>query len=195
MGRPVRRRARDSEATRAQILGAARERFATDGYERTTIRAVAADAGIDPALVMRYFGNKEKLFAEAADFDLRLATIPALPRERAGEVLLAHFLERWEADGTFTALVRAAVTNEVAKKKVRAVFSAQVLPAIAALCGEDKTVPLRAGLVASQLMGVALSRYVLELPPAVAMSRSELLANVGATLQRYLTGKLAASAP
>ena len=63
---------RRSDRTRAAILAAARERFAADGYERATIRAIAADAAIDPAMVMRYFGNKEKLFAAAAEFDLRL---------------------------------------------------------------------------------------------------------------------------
>ena len=71
---------------------------------------------------MRYFGSKEKLFAAAADFDLRLPDLRALPRDRIGAALVEHFVERWEADDTFMALIRAAVTNEAAAKQVRAVL-------------------------------------------------------------------------
>src|SRR5436190_14098251 len=87
---------RRSDATRAAILGAARERFAADGYERATIRAIAADAGIDPAMVMRYYGSKDRLFAAAAEFDLRLPDLTSVPRTRLGETLVGHFLDRWE---------------------------------------------------------------------------------------------------
>nr|BFE85124.1 hypothetical protein GCM10020093_077250 [Planobispora longispora] len=75
---------RSSEDTKTLILAAARERFAADGYERATIRAIAADAKIDPSMVMRYFGNKDKLFAAAADVDLRLPDLAALPARRWG---------------------------------------------------------------------------------------------------------------
>ncbi|WP_369028272.1 TetR/AcrR family transcriptional regulator, partial [Nocardia farcinica] len=78
---------RSSEETKAVILAAARERFAADGYDRATIRAIAGDAGIDPAMVMRYFGNKERLFAAAAEFDLELPDLTAVPREQIGETL------------------------------------------------------------------------------------------------------------
>src|SRR3954468_1292530 len=94
-------RPRRSDATRAAILAAARGRFAADGYERATIRAIAADASIDPAMVMRYFGNKEKLFAAAADFDLRLPDLSAVPPGEVGRALVRHFLDRWESDDTF----------------------------------------------------------------------------------------------
>src|SRR5215475_12345758 len=96
--------ARRSDLTRAAILKAARRRFAADGYERATIRAIAAEAGIDPAMVMRYYGNKERLFAAAAEFDLRLPDAAQLPRSGYGKALVQHFLDRWEADGTFVAL-------------------------------------------------------------------------------------------
>ncbi|MDG4862133.1 helix-turn-helix domain containing protein, partial [Streptomyces sp. T-3] len=68
-------KARRSDATRAAILAAARERFAADGYERATIRAIARDAGIDPSMVMRYYGNKEGLFSAAAEFDLQFGEL------------------------------------------------------------------------------------------------------------------------
>jgi AcrR family transcriptional regulator len=183
---------RNSETTKDLILGAARERFAADGYERATIRAIAEGAEIDPALVMRYFGNKEKLFAAAADFDLRLPDLTALPRHQVGAALVEHFMDRWETDDTFMALVRAAVTNEAAAKKVRTVLSGQVAPVVAALSGEPQRAPLRAGLVASQVLGMAICKYILRLPPAVAMSRADVIKWIGPTVQRYLVGNLGA---
>src|SRR5689334_16166735 len=95
---------RRSDATRLAILEAARERFAADGYERATIRAIATQADIDPALVMRYYGSKEGLFAAAAQFDLRLPDLGRTRRTDLGATLIAHFLEVWEKDETFFAL-------------------------------------------------------------------------------------------
>ncbi|MFO0556124.1 MAG: TetR family transcriptional regulator [Polyangiaceae bacterium] len=184
-------RSRDAEASRAAILAAARQRFASDGYERATLRAIAGDVGIDPAMVIRYFGNKEKLFAEAADFDLRLPDLSALPRTRIGAAIVDHFMERWEEDDTFMALVRAAATHEAAAKRVRAVLSAQVTPAVAKLSDDAARAPERAALVASQVLGMALCRYVLKLPPLVGMSRAEVVAWLGPTIARYVTGKAA----
>lgn len=182
-------RARRSDATKAGILAAARERFATDGYERATIRAIAAEARIDPAMVMRYFGNKAKLFAAAAEFDLHLPDLTAVPRADLGRTLIAHFLERWEGDDTLRALLRAAVTNKAALAQVRSIFATQLLPTMAAICANRETAPTRAGLVATQAMGLALTRYLLRLPPVVAMSRAEIIRWIGPTLQRYLTGE------
>jgi AcrR family transcriptional regulator len=181
-------RLRDAEGTKAAILTAARERFAADGYERATIRAIAADAKIDPALVMRYFGNKEKLFAAAASFDLGLPDLSALPRHCTGAALVAHFIDRWERDDTFMALLRAAATNELAAQRVLSVLGGQVAPVIARLSGEPTQAATRAGLVASQILGVALCRYVLRLPALVAMPRSEMIDWLGPTVQRYITG-------
>src|SRR3954453_22089040 len=88
-----------AERTRAAILRAARERFAADGYEGTTIRAVAAAAGVDPSMVMRYYGSKQGLFAAAAEFDLALPDLSQVPAERLGETGGAHFLTRWGGAG------------------------------------------------------------------------------------------------
>jgi len=182
-------RARRSEATRTAILAAARERFAAEGYERATIRAIAADASIDPAMVMRYFGSKERLFAAAAEFDLRLPDLTAVPPDAVGDALVSHFLARWESDETLTALLRAGVTHEAAATRMRAIFAAQVAPALARLCDDPAEVPTRAGLVATQILGLALCRYVLRLPPLVAMSRDEVVRWFGPTMQRYLRGR------
>ena len=178
---------RRSDATRAAILVAARERFAQDGYERATIRAIAADAAIDPSMVMRYYGNKEKLFAAAAEFDLQLPDAAAIPADQAGAVLARHFLQRWEGDDTLTALLRAAATNEAAADRMRDLFGAQLLPVVAAVCPDPADAPRRAGLVASQMLGLALCRFVLRLPPMVAMPAEEAAGWVGPTIQRYLT--------
>jgi AcrR family transcriptional regulator len=181
---------RDSKTTTAAILAAARERFAADGYDRATIRAIASDADIDPALVMRYFGSKEKLFAAAADFDLRLPDMTALARGRVGAAFVEHFMDRWEVDDTFMALIRAAVTNEMAAKRVRAVLAGQVSAMVAALASDPTQAGVRAGLVSSQILGMALCRYVLRLPPVVGMSRAEVVGWLGPTVQRYITGSL-----
>ncbi|MFE9203422.1 TetR family transcriptional regulator [Micromonospora sp. NPDC007230] len=181
-------RARRSDTTREAILRAARERFAADGYDRATIRAIAADAGIDPAMVMRYYGNKEKLFAAAAEFDLHLPDARQLPRENLGEALVRHFLHRWEVDDSLAALLRAAVTNNAAAERMRQIFATQVTPAVAAGCPDPAQAGRRAGLIATQILGLALCRYVVQLPPVVAMTPDELAAQVGPTLDRYLTG-------
>ena len=181
-------KARRSDATRAAILTAARERFAADGYERATIRAIAADARIDPSMVMRYYGNKEKLFAAAAEFDLRLPDLTSVPREEVGARLTGHLVDRWEHDDTLMALLRAAVTNQAAAERMRELFAAQLGPAVAALVTDPAEVPVRAGLVATQTLGFALTRYVLRLPPVVALDRDAVVTWLGPTLQRYLTG-------
>jgi AcrR family transcriptional regulator len=182
-------RPRRSDATRAAILAAARERFASDGYERATIRAIAADAGIDPAMVMRYYGTKDKLFASAAEFDLRLPDPRTMPRDEIGTRVVAHFLERWESDDTLMALLRAGVTNEAAAERLRGIFASQVATGVAAVAADPSEVATRSGLVASQILGVALTRYVLRLPPVAAMSRDEVVRWVGPTIQHYLTGR------
>jgi AcrR family transcriptional regulator len=182
-----------SEPTRAAILAAARRRFAADGFERATIRAIAADAGIDPSMVMRYYGNKDGLFAAAADLDLHLPDLAAIPREKLGETLVRHWVKRWEgdlSDELLIVLLRSAVTNEDAAEQLRIVFGAQVARAVAAVV-DPAEAPTRAGLVATQMLGLALCRHILRLPPVVALDADTLIATLGATVQRYLTGPLA----
>lgn len=125
---------RRSDATRAAILTAARDRFAADGYERATIRAIARDAGIDPSMVMRYYGNKEGLFAAASEFDLRMPDVASVATEDVGAVLVTHFLERWEEDETLTALLRVGVTNPAGAERMRSILQRQLAPVAAAVC-------------------------------------------------------------
>src|SRR5690348_6886202 len=176
---------RSSEQTKAVILAAAREQFARSGFERATIRAIAADANIDPSMVMRYFGNKDQLFATAADFDLQLPDLSDVGRDELGTRLVGHFLDRWERDEALVALLRASTTNEEAAQRMQTIFSTQLGPAIVTINPADA--PRRAGLVATQVLGLAVCRYVLRLPPVVAMSHDEVVGWLGPTVQRYLT--------
>ncbi|MFE1427724.1 TetR family transcriptional regulator [Streptomyces fungicidicus] len=179
---------RRSDATRGAILAAARERFAADGYERATIRAIARDANIDPSMVMRYYRNKEGLFAAAVAIDLRLPNLSgAHSRQDAGRILVEHFLDMWENNEVLTALLRVGVTNQAGAERMQGILRDQLLPVTRQVCPDPEQVPTRAALLASQLLGLALTRYVLRMPPAVELARSEIVAWLAPTIQRYLT--------
>jgi AcrR family transcriptional regulator len=183
-----------SERTRRRILKAARKRFSAEGYEGTTIRAVAADAAIDPSMVMRYFGSKEGLFAAAASFALALPDLAAAPHRTRGLRLAEHYLHLWEreeAGGGLAILLRAAATNEGAAQRVREIFRRQVLPAITAVAPDAPST--RAGLIASQLLGMAYCRYVVKVPALTTLGEDVIVANLGRTIQRYLDGPVGAA--
>ncbi|WP_067830224.1 TetR/AcrR family transcriptional regulator [Nocardia inohanensis] len=191
MSEPAPRR---SDATRATILEAARRRFAEDGFRKATIRAIAADAGIDPAMVMRYYGNKDGLFAAAVEIELGMPDLAAVPADSIGELLVRRFLELWETppgNEIMLTLLRSAVTDEAVAERVRRVFAEQVMPAVLRF-GEPADAPRRAALIVSQMLGIALCRYVLRIPPVVALTRAQLLADIAPTLQRYLSSEPAA---
>lgn len=134
---------------------------------------------------MRYFGNKDQLFAAAAEFDLRFPDLSGVDPATVGHVLASHFLARWEDDEALVVLLRSSTTNAEAAQRMTDIFAAPLLPAIAKFGPGDA--PRRAGLIATQVLGMALCRFVLRLPPVVAMSRSELVDWLAPTLQRYAT--------
>jgi len=178
---------RKSDRTRTAILAAARRLFAERGYEATTVRDVASSASIDPAMVIRYFGNKDGLFAQAADFELGLPDLSKMDRRRVGKALVRHFLAMWQRDGGGLAtLLRSASSNQYAARTMRDLFAQQIKPALVPICGVDA--PERAGLVGTQMLGLALCRFILKLPPVAAMSDDEVVAWIGPTIQRYVTG-------
>ncbi|MFI5502963.1 TetR/AcrR family transcriptional regulator [Nocardia asteroides] len=181
---PVRR----SDATKAVILDAARARFAVDGYAKATIRAIAADAEIDPSMVMRYFGSKDGLFAAAVQIDLDLPDLAAAPPEAMGELLVRRFLAIWEGreNTVLLILLRSSITDDKVADRFRAIFAEQVLPAVLRF-GDPTDAPRRGGLVVSQLLGIALCRYILRLPPVVEMRPDQLIADVSPVIQGYLT--------
>lgn len=182
-------RARRSDGTRAAILAAARRRFAADGYDRATIRAIAADANIDPSMVMRYYGSKENLFAAAAHFELDLPDLGRVPPDHLGETAVRMFLDRWDGPAPFPILLRAAVTNDQAADRMRAIFRDQVTTALAVALPPDELAE-RSALVATQLIGLALCRYILQLDPIATMPVETLVRRYAPTIQRYLTGPL-----
>ena len=182
------RKIEKSEKTRASIAEAARRLFAEQGFERTTVRDVATAAGIDPALVMRYFGSKDELFTSVAGPSLGLPDLSSLDPQKIGETLVDHFLDLWERDSSRSALpvlLRSAASNEAAAQLLQQMFAKQVMPAIAG-AGDPQSAALRAGLVSSQLLGLALTRDILKLPPVVAMTPDIILREVGKTIQQYI---------
>ncbi|MFC9473846.1 TetR family transcriptional regulator [Nocardia sp. NPDC056952] len=179
---------RRSDATKAAILEAARARFAADGYAKATIRAIAADAEIDPSMVMRYFGSKDGLFAAAAQIDLDLPDLSAADPNTMGELMIRRFLEIWEGNDNTVLLIllRSSITDEAVAARFREIFADQVLPAVLRF-GTPTDAPRRAALIVSQLLGLALCRYVLRLPPVVALTPRQIIEDIAPTLQRYLT--------
>jgi AcrR family transcriptional regulator len=183
---------RKSDTTRARIIEAARERFRKEGYERATIRKVARDAGIDPALVMRYFESKRGLFDAAMTVELRIPDLSKHPKDKLGEALITHFLNRWEEpdDDSLQLLLRSSASNEEAAERLRLVFRDQLVGMVTRLRGEEAGSRDIAALIATQTIGLAYTRYILKLPPLVAMPRETIIRVIGATIQRYLDNPL-----
>ena len=113
--------------------------------------------------------------------------LTSLPKRDVGAALVQHFLHRWEGDEALMALLRAGVTNESAAARLQSIFATQMAPLVAKLCGGPRAAAApRAGLIASQILGLALCRYVLKLPPVVGLKPDEIVRRVGATVQAYL---------
>jgi AcrR family transcriptional regulator len=177
---------RDGQATRATILATARSQFGNHGFERTTIRSVASAVGVDPALVMHYFGSKAELFAAASRLDIEFPDLAEVAPERVADVLLPMFVAVWGPDGPFLPLLRAAATNKAAADALLAVFVDRVAPALAAVV-PDRAAE-RAALVGSQVLGLATARYVLCIPSLADMDDATLIEWLRPVLAHYLTG-------
>ena len=196
MSTPARRGRRPgSPDTRAGILAEARALFSAQGYAGTSVRAIAAAAGVDAALVHHYFGTKEDLFLAAlqAPLDPRQVLLPVasggLPG--AGERLIRTFLSVWDDEATrlpLLTLVRSVFDPE-ARNLVRDGFMRMVLAPIAAGLGVDQP-ERRMTLVASQLMGIVIVRYVVAVEPLASASPEELVTTYAPVLQGYLEGPL-----
>jgi len=190
-------RRRGPTRTREQILDAAREQFAALGYGGATIRGIAGRAGVDPALIHHFFGSKDDLFAAALPLPAELiSAVPALLAEGldgAGVRLVRHYLGLWEDATTrraMLAMVRSSVGHEEAGHLLREFIAARLLPRTAALL--PAPAELRMTLAMSSLSGLALGRYVLEVPALRDADLEVLVASVGPSVQRYLTGDLGA---
>lgn len=180
-----------SAGTRRAILDAARSAFGAHGYDQTTIRGVAAAAGVDASMVMRYFGSKAGLFAAAATADLQVLDLSAVPEARRGEALVRHFVERWEDVAhrdELMVLMRTAVTSEAVAAQVQAVLTHQIIGPVAALGASDADE--RGAFIATQLLGLALCRYILLQEPLASLPRAQVVAAVAPSIQRYLTAPI-----
>ena len=181
-------------STRATVLSAARGRFAQDGFAATTIRRVAADAGVDPSQVMQFFGSKDDLFAAVlavpASALRRFDTAFEGPGEHLGERVVTAFLEAWEAPSgesePLMAMLRGAVVNEQAAVQLRDFIQARLEHGAIGSDSEDRA--LRAGLAAAMLVGVVVSRRIIGVPTLVAADHETLASALGPAIQTLLTG-------
>lgn len=182
---------RDAQATRERLIMAARRAFSERGFERTTVREIAADAGVNPALINRYFGGKEQLFAEAVSIDLAFPDLSQVDRSQLGKTLVAHFFKRWEGrpgDDLLRVLIRTAATNPEAASRIRCIMADQVVAMVVRVAGPARARD-RACLIATQILGLAYGRCVLGLSDD-DVPQATVLHMVGGTIQRYLTEEL-----
>lgn len=178
-----------SAQTRAAILAAAQRRFATDGYDRATIRAIAADADIDPSMVIRYFGTKEDLYTAASTIDL---AVPEVGDADVGTAYVRSILDRWEGGENVAeqVLLRTAPTHPDAAARVQAIFDEQVVPALRSALPEDPALEKRAALVLSQTLGVVYCRYLLGIEPLASMDVEELATALAHVVQTQIAEPL-----
>jgi AcrR family transcriptional regulator len=176
-----------SAGTRRAILDAARSAFAAHGYDQTTIRAVAAAAGVDASMVMRYFESKAGLFTAAATADLSAPDLRAVPAGERGEALARHMISRWEdadRDDELILLLRTAVNSEEVAAQLRATLGHLVTEPVAALGASDAAE--RGAFIGTQLLGLALCRYILRMEPLASLPAADVVAAVAPSVQRYL---------
>jgi AcrR family transcriptional regulator len=182
--------------TRQAILDAARAQFAAHGWDRATIRAIASDAGVDPALVLHFFGSKALLFAAAMtwpfDTDAAVEEVLSGPRAQLGERLAAFFLSVWEDPERrepIMVMLRAATTNAQAAELLRETLMTVFLGPL----GSRLEVPdpeLRMSLCSAQLIGLGTARYIVAFEPLASLETERVVELVGPALQRYMTGEL-----
>jgi AcrR family transcriptional regulator len=178
--------------TREAILKVARREFATRGYDATSLRLIAAEAEVDPALVIHYFGTKDNLFVAATGLPAGLpdviASLAGIPITDFPAILVRAYLELIDSDDSrnaILALVRSAVSHERAAAMLREFLTAQLLPVIARLTERDDA-RLRASLVAAQLIGIAVLRHVIRVEPLAMATADDIAALAAPAIGQYL---------
>lgn len=186
-----------NQDTRDAILKAARRAFADRGYDGASIRAIATAAEVDPALVHHYFGTKEQLFLAALEAPLNPGEL--IPKtleggiDGAGERLVALFVDIWDspAGSAAVALLRSAVQHDWSARMLREFLVTQILRrAIRALDLDTAEAPVRMSLIASQMLGLGVARYIMKVEPLATMTADQVVATIGPTIQRYLSDPL-----
>jgi AcrR family transcriptional regulator len=179
------------------ILAAAREAFAEKGYDGASIRSIATGAGVDPALVHHYFGTKDKLFLATMNSPMDpldvISEAVAGERSEIGVRFVRTFLRIWDGPGgtAGVALLRSTVGNEWTTKLFREFIITQILRRAVPKLGLDPVEgQLRVTFAASQMVGLAMARYVLKVEPLASAPSEAIVAAMGPTVQRYLTEDL-----
>lgn len=180
----------------ARILAAAREAFAETGFAGTTIRAVARSADVDPALVYHYFGSKDALLDAATNPPARwlqnIAATWATPVSELGAALLRLMLGAWADDEigpVLRAVLQTAAHEQTTREKLRRVVESQLM-VVSQLGVDERDKAVRSGLIASQIMGLAMLRYIWKIEPIASMSDDELVAAIAPNLQHYIEGEI-----
>ncbi|MGV0786467.1 TetR family transcriptional regulator [Mycolicibacterium sp. XJ2] len=182
--------------TRERILNSARELFARNGIDKTSIRAIAAAAGVDPALVHHYFGTKTQLFAAAIHIPIDpmqvIGPIQQVPVEEIGRTLPSLLLPLWDSElgKGFIATLRSIIAGNdtsLVRSFLQEVIAREVGSRVDDPPGSG---PVRVQFVASQLVGVVMARYILELEPFKSLPVDQIVDTIAPNLQRYLTGEL-----
>src|SRR3954452_6241105 len=189
------RRAGDS-GTRHAIATAAQRQFGERGFAKTTIRSIAEEAGVDPALIMQFFGSKDQLFAQSIRWPFdpveEIGAVIGGDRTTAGARLVALFLRTWDAErgrNPMVALLRAATTQDAAAGQLRDFLEHELLmPLVEGLHCDSPAV--RANLVATHLLGLGVARYALRFQPLAAMHPEEVVALLAPLVQSALTAPL-----
>jgi len=178
--------------TRDRILQVARSRFASRGYDAISLRSIATEAEVDPALVIHYFGSKEGLFVAATGLPDSLpelfAQLALLPREEFVQALVYGYLQLVDSDASrnpVIALVRSAVSNERAATMLREFLTAELLPVIARFTRLPDA-RLRSALVIAHLMGIAMLRHVLRVEPIAKATPDEIARLAVPVIEQYL---------
>lgn len=187
--------------SREVVLTAAKKRFSAEGYERTTLRAIAEDAHVDPAMVLYLFGSKLDLFRESLrliiDPQMLVAALAGDDAEAAGDVgtrMVRVYLRIWESPDTGPSMVtmlRSATSNSDAHEAFREFIQGYVLTAVSGVLGGGEQARLRATLAATTLVGTAMLRYVMEIPPLASLPGDALVRLLAPTVTRYLTADAA----
>ena len=182
--------------TRERILAAARNLFARNGIDKTSIRAIAKEAGVDPALVHHYFGTKTQLFAAAIHIPIDpmsvIGPLREVPVERIGYVLPSILLSLWDSEmgkGFIAELRSLLAGNDVSliRSFLQEVIAAEVGSRVDNPPGSGR---IRVQFVASQLVGIVMARYILELEPFKSLPVQQIADTIAPNVQRYLTGEL-----
>jgi AcrR family transcriptional regulator len=184
--------------SRDRILDAARRLFAEHGFEGTSLRQVARAAGVDPAMVHHFFNGKDELFAQSvelpADPEEVLADVSAARPEQRAELIVRAVLRLWEspAQPSLLAFLRGTLSSKARTGLLRELVTRTVVSRITAgVPGPPQEVALRGDLVATQVVGLMMVRYVVRLEPIASAAREDVVRLVAPNVQRYLTGDLA----